>query len=453
MKRKETAPTPARLYRGWVLALLMLTYMSSYVDRSIVGILQESIKHDLRLSDGQLGMLGGLSFALLYSTLAIPVARLAERYSRVAIIGVSVLAWSAMTTLCGFSRGYTELFLARMGVGVGEAGGNPAAHSLIGDLFSDRHRATALSIFSLGAPLGSMAGAILGGEIGQAWGWRTALMVVGPAGIALALLLALTVREPPREAARDGTTDTPPLGAVLRLLLGSATFRHLAAGSSLVVLGGYCIALFLAPYLLRTHGITMRDAGYLSALVNGLAAGLGVFAGGFVTDLAARRDRRAYVWLPALWVGMSTPLFIAGLLVTNVIFGVALMMAATLLIYTYYGPTFAVLQALVEPRMRATAAALMFMIMNLVGVGLGPPLVGLLSDRLAARAFGLIGSPERLARCVGDVAATDPALAILCAKAQAIGLQQALVICALIFLVAAAQFLMAGRTMPTQARR
>lgn len=448
---KDRAPQ-SRPYKGWALFLLFLTYTSSYVDRSIIGILQEPIKHELGLSDGQLGILGGLSFALFYTTLAIPIARLAERYSRKLIISASLVAWSLMTILCGVSQSYFQLLLCRIGVGVGEAGGNPASHSLITDIFSRRRYATALAIFSLGAPCGALIGAVLGGFISQGWGWRTAFLIVGPPGILLALLIMTTVREPARGQASGvvpaDAPDVPPFRDVVKRLLGSAVFVHLAAGASLLVLGGYCIALFMAPFFLRQFQLPIADVGLISGLVNGVAAGVGVLVGGIVTDRLGKIDQRYYAWFPAVCVGLAGPLFAMAFLQSQWTMVLALLLPATALIYTYFGPVFAVLHGLVEPRMRATAAAILFMVINLVGMGLGPPLTGLASDLFAASAFSYPDGGFG-ALCPGGVAPADagPALQSACATASATGLRHALLACGLIFLWSALHFIIAGTKM------
>jgi MFS family permease len=414
---KSTQQSCSKAYRGWVLFLLLLTYMSSYIDRSILGILAEPIKNELGLSDGQLGLLSGLSFALFYTLLGIPIARLAERYSRSMIISISLIVWSGMTALCGVTASYAQLLLCRIGVGVGEAGGNPASHSLITDIFPAERRASALAIYSLGVPLGSLIGAVAGGAMTQLWGWRTAFLVVGPPGILLALLVMFTIREPARgqSDALKVSDEVPPLSAVLRLLFGERVFVHLAAGAALVVLAGYSVALFMAPFFLRQFGLPIREVGLISGVVNGFAAGAGIVIGGFITDLAGKRDPRFYAWLPAVCVAMAGPLFARAFLQTAWLPAMLLLIPATTLIYTYFAPTFAVMHNMVEPRMRATAAAVLFLIINLVGMGLGPPIVGAASDLFAAR----LGSAAE-------------------------GMRYALVGCGLVCLWAAVHFALAG---------
>ena len=395
VKEVSTPAATSKAYRGWVLFLLLLTYVSSYVDRSIITILAEPIKKDLGLSDGQLGLLGGLSFALFYTLLGIPIARLAERYNRSLIISISLIVWSGMTTLCGITTGYAQLLLCRIGVGVGEAGGGPASHSLITDIFPAERRASALSIYALGFPLGSLIGAVAGGAMAQVWGWRTAFLIVGPPGILLALIVMFTIREPARGQSDvvKVSDEVPPLGAVLRLLFSQPAFVQLVAGATLLVLSGYGVALFMAPFFLRQYGFSIREVGLISGMVNGVAAGAGMLLGGFISDLAGRRDPRFYAWLPALCVAVAGPSFALAFLQTAWLPAMLLLMFGMMLIYTYFAPTFAVMHNMVEPRMRATAASILFLIINLVGVGLGPPIVGAVSDwftlRLGSAAEGM----------------------------------------------------------------
>lgn len=437
----------SRGYRRWVLFLLLLTYMSSYIDRSILGILAEPIKRELSLTDGQLGLLSGLSFALFYTLLGLPIARLAERYSRSKIIAISLVLWSGMTALCGLTATYVQLLLCRIGVGIGEAGGNPASHSLITDIFPPERRASALAIYSLGVPLGALIGAVAGGALTQVWGWRTAFLVVGPPGILLALLVVLTIREPQRGAAdlreSAGEEPIPSFMAVLRRLFGNPAFVHLAAGAALVVFAGYSVALFMAPFFLREFGLTIRDVGWISGVVNGFAAAVGIAIGGFITDWAGKRDQRYYAWLPAVCVGLSGPLFVLSFLQRSWVASAILLIPATTLIYTYFAPSFAVMHNMVEPRMRATAASILFLIINLVGMGLGPPVVGLASDVLAAQVFG----PEYPAACPAGVppATTTEVVRNACAAASATGMRYALAACGAVCLWAALHFAAAGR--------
>jgi MFS family permease len=435
------------LYRGWVLLLLMLAYMSSYIDRSILGILQEPIKHELGLTDSQLGLLGGLSFALFYTLLGIPIARLAERRNRAVIISIALVVWSAMTGLCGLTAGYAQLLLCRIGVGVGEAGGTPAAHSIITDVFKPERRASALAIYSLGVPLGSLIGAAGGGALAQQSGWRAAFLFVGPPGILIALLIATTLREPKRGQSESkpttGLDTVPSLRVVLRLLFGNRVFVHIAAGASLVVLSGYSIGLFMAPLFLRQFGLGIQTVGLISGMVNGVAAGIGIVMGGFLTDIVGKRNKSFYAWLPAVCLALAAPLFAISFLQHAWLPMTLLLMLSTCLIYTYYAPTFAMMHNIVEPRMRATAASILFLMMNMIGLGIGPSIVGAASDFFSRRAFQG-GVYESMCPHGRAATASTHLVAQACQSASGTGLKYALVLCGAICLWAAIHFALAG---------
>ncbi|MBE7217903.1 MAG: MFS transporter, partial [Caulobacteraceae bacterium] len=295
------APRFGRGYLTWAMGLLLLLYTSNFIDRQVLTVLQQPIKEELKLTDGQLGLLQGFAFAIFYSILGIPIARLAERRSRKTIIAVSVLVWSAMTALCGTAANFATLFLFRVGVGVGEAGSSPPAHSMIADYYPPRKRATALSVYSLGIPLGSLLGAVLGGLVAQRYGWRSAFFVVGLPGVVLAILAQFTLREPPRghsetveaaerdpagDALQDVGAQAPSLGAVLRRLLSKRSFLHLAAGATLASFAGYGVNAFAAPYYIRTFGLSLAQVGLLFGVIAGVGAGVGVLAGGAISDAA-----------------------------------------------------------------------------------------------------------------------------------------------------------------------
>ena len=449
------APTKTRVYSrrylAWALGLLFLVYTSNFVDRTILSVLQQPIKEELKLTDAQLGLLGGFAFALLYSTLGIPIARLAERRSRKTIITASVLVWSAMTACCGLAQSYGTLFLFRVGVGVGEAGASPPAHSLIADYFPPKRRATALSIYSLGIPIGVLVGSVLGGLIAQRYGWRPAFAVVGLPGLVLALLTQLTLKEPPRGHSEGGEAvgaATPSFMAVVKQLAGRPSFLHVAAGASLTSFASYGIGAFAAPYFIRTFHLSLTQAGLVLGLISGVAAAVGTLGGGLVTDRAARRDVRWYVWTPAIGLVIATPLYIAGYLAPNWPLAVAILIFPPVFQYSYLGPSFGVMHNMVPPRMRATATALLFLAINFIGLGFGPTLVGLASDLFAAHQFA--GSPQIggfAFLCPGGKAAlgASPALSGACRSASAFGVRWAIVVCALVYLWAAAHYALAAK--------
>ncbi len=420
------------------LALLTLLYVANFVDRQLIGILGQSIKQDLGLSDAQLGLLNGLAFAIFYTTLGVPVARIAERRSRVSVIALSVTIWSAMTALSGLVRGFPHLLLARLGVGLGEAGYAPAAQSLIADLYPRERRATALSIFSLGIPVGMLVGAIAGGWLAQSLGWRTAFVALGIPGFALALLVALVLREPPRGGQDDGpVVERIPLGDVLSSLLRSTPFLHMAAGASIASAAGYGLTSFAVPVLVRNFSLPLREAATGFGLVAGLAIGLGIGTGGWLSDrlrapgaVAAAGALTAAILLPLALNASDPRLF--GLLAFVPLAGAHL----------YFGPAYGVTVNAVGPAARATAIAILVMAMNAIGLGLGPWGVGLLSDHFAA-----VSLPGFAALC-HRTSLPDP-----CHAASAHGLMRALQFDVLLYFWAAGHFLLAARALANLRKR
>ncbi len=449
------APRITRPYLGWAMTLLLLVYTSNFVDRTVLSVLQQPIKEELHLSDGQLGVLGGFAFALFYSVLGVPIARLAERRSRKSIIAISVLVWSGMTALCGLSGGFWSLFLCRVGVGVGEAGASPPAHSMIADYYPPERRTTALSVYSLGIPLGSLLGAVLGGIVAQRHGWRAAFYVVGLPGVVLAALAQLTLREPVRGASEPLAVEPgaapPSLREVLARLLARPGFVHMAAGASLASFAGYGINAFAAPYFIRTFGLGLAQTGLIFGLVAGFGAAVGVLAGGLITDRAGRGDRRWYAWAPAIGVAMGAPLYATAFQLPSWPAAVATLFVTGAFVFTYLGPSFGVMHNMVAPRMRATATALLFLVINLVGLGLGPTVTGLMSDAYAAHLFHAPGALAGGfgALCPGGRAPAGAAAALgaACRHASAGGVRWALVSTSAVYLWAALHYLLAARTL------
>ncbi|WP_066489435.1 MULTISPECIES: spinster family MFS transporter [Sphingomonas] len=372
-----TTRPPAR--PGVTLAMLLLVYSFNFLDRQILSILAQPVKADLRLTDAQLGMLGGLAFAILYSTLAIPLALLADRTSRTWVITVSLAVWSGFTALCGAAGSFTQMFLFRLGVGVGEAGGVAPSYALIADTFRPEWRARALAIYSLGIPLGAAAGVLLGGYIAAAVEWRTAFFAVGIAGLAIAPAFRWLVRDPPRAAA---TTDREPIGRVFAILAVKPAFWLLAFGAAAGSMCGYGVAFWLPSLMMRSYGLTLVGTGqFIGALL--LSGGVaGILLGGTLGDRLGARDRRWYALLPALCYVAGTPLFIAGVLTGSATAAFALFVVPQALVYVWLGPVLTAVQHLVPAHMRATASASFLLINNLIGLGLGSWVIGRLSDTL-----------------------------------------------------------------------
>jgi len=384
------APTTAEFsagYRNYALLILLLGYIVNFVDRSILNILLEPIKLELDLNDTQLGLLGGLAFALFYSTLGIPIAALADRWSRVKVLSIAVVIWSAMTAVCGLAQNFWHLLLARIGVGVGEAGASPPSHSLISDLFPVEKRATALSIYALGIPIGSMIGYGIGGWGADTFGWRVTFYLVGLPGIAIAALLFFTLREPPRGMSEAGTSSSansepsPAMKDVFGYLWQKRSFRYMSLACGLHALVSYGVGTWNAPFLERLQEMSRTEIGGWIALMSAISA-LGTFGGGYVADKLFDRtdDRRWYLWLPAIATLGMVPFQLLAYLHPDFPWLYLGLNIAAILGGMYLGPSFAMTQALVTLRMRAVASAILLLVLNLIGMGLGPFIIGVMAD-------------------------------------------------------------------------
>lgn len=382
-----TTTSPSRAYRGVVLAMLLLVYTFNFVDRQILGILAPAIKADLALTDTQLGALGGLAFAILYSTLAIPLAWLADRTSRSWVITISLAVWSGFTALCGLATGFWSLFWCRLGVGVGEAGGVAPSYALIADYFPAGQRARALGIYSLGIPIGSAAGVMLGGWIASAIDWRTAFLVVGLAGIVIAPLFRLIVREPARPARATAAAPAEPMARVFGILARKRSFWLLAFGAACSSMMGYGLGFWLPSLMKRSFLMELPEISRFLGLLLLIGGIPGVLLGGIVGDRLGARDRRNYARLPAICFWIAVPLFAAGFLSTSSALVFALLIVPQALAYVWLAPVIAAVQHLVPAHMRATASASFLLINNLIGLGAGTLLLGALSDAMTSR-FG-----------------------------------------------------------------
>ncbi len=373
-------------YRWYALVLLVVVYVFNFIDRSILGILVQPIKEELQVSDTAMGFLGGIVFAVFYTFLGIPIARLADKGSRVNVLTVSLVLWSGATALCGMAQNFFHLMAARIGVAVGEAGGSPPSHSMISDMFPPERRATALAIYALGIPIGTMLGNLGGGWINEAFDWRTAFVVVGLPGVLLAVLLRLTLREPPRGAAEGiemAAGEAPPVAEVFRYLWERRSFRYLSLGAALHAFVGYGVSYWIPAMFHRSHGVGTADMGQVLFFL-GFASIAGTFLGGFFGDRLARRDVRWYVWLPGLATFISLP-FSAFTYLWGDTTAALWVLAIPYFLGAYYlGPTFSLTQSMVGLRMRALAASISLFILNLIGLGLGPQFTGIASDLLDA---------------------------------------------------------------------
>lgn len=418
------APKPefSRAYRIYVLILLTSVYTFNFVDRQIMGILAPSIQADLGLSDSQLGILIGFAFAVLYTTVGIPIARLADRTNRVNIIAISLAAWSGFTALCGMAQNFTQLALARVGVGIGEAGGSPPSHSIISDLYPKEKRAGALAVYALGIPIGVTLAYLGGGWIVQNFDWRTTFLALGIPGVLFALLFKLTVREPKRggtestdtQDAFKGLKITEPVGLVEKVLrqmtlilpkrAAASTFgelatlwraaKHLLAIPSYraIVIGltagsfaSYAVGGWIIAFFARSHPeFPMLSVFFWLGLINGTAYVLGVFVGGNLVDRLAVKNKSAYGWVPVVALALNVPFFLGAMWVSDPIWSLVFWWPSTLLTGFYLGPCFALAQTLAPVSIRALSTAIFFFILNMIALGFGPTFVGVLSDILSS---------------------------------------------------------------------
>ncbi|MBP6701835.1 MAG: MFS transporter, partial [Halioglobus sp.] len=287
----STDPYASRKRAYYALVILTIVYSFNFIDRQLLAILQESVKADLGLSDSQLGLLTGFAFAVFYVTAGIPIARWADRANRRDIVALSLFLWSFMTAISGFVQNYTQLLLARIGVGVGEAGGSPPSHSMISDIFPPTERATALGFYSMGVSIGILFGFLAGGWLNEYFGWRVAFVVVGAPGILLAIILRMTLAEPVRglNEQRMVSNVPVPLLQVLALLWSRRAFRHMAFAAALNAFAGYSTSNWTASFMIRSHGMSTGELGTWLALTIGLGGAIGVFCGGLLADRLARR--------------------------------------------------------------------------------------------------------------------------------------------------------------------
>ncbi len=390
-------------YRGYVLLILVVVYTFNFIDRQIVGILAIPIKAELLLSDTQLSLMGGLAFALFYTFLGIPIAMLADRRSRTWIMTAALALWSVMTAACGLAQNFWQLFLARLGVGVGEAGGVAPAYSLIADYFPPHQRARALSVYSFGIPIGGALGIVLGGVLSSLLGWRAAFILVGISGVLLAPLFRLTVREPERGRFDSAQADaTPaPVAKVVATLRSKPSFWFLSLGAASSSMMGYGLIFWLPSFFVRSFGQDL--AGFFAWLPGWMlpaAAGpvlyasyfygsillvgglLGIWIGGYLADRYGARSKSAYALIPAIAFVATIPFFLLGVLSDSLPLTYVAFVLPTALSLAWLGPVLSAFQHLVPPNMRATASAVFLFINNLLGIGLGNLVIGALSDHL-----------------------------------------------------------------------
>lgn len=377
----DAGPTVA--YRRYVLLILTLVYAFNFIDRQIIGILSPFIKADLGLDDAQLGWLKGFAFALLYTVVGIPIAWLADRYSRVNIVAVSLTLWSGFTALSGYATNFTQLALARVGVGIGEAGGSPPSHSMISDLYAPTERAKALAIYSLGIPFGIMTAYFAAAFFlqGGQTDWRIVMIAVGVPGVLLAIIMKLTVKEPTRTLAPSAKTGGMKLSEAVKTLLKIPTWWGMCLGISFGSFGSYAISTWIIDFYVRLHPeVTIQSLLIVFGIINGTAYASGVWLGGVIADKWGKKDRRAYGLLPTYAMLIGVPCFVAALYVASPWVSIALMAVLLFTSGMYLGPCFAIAQTLAPVNARAMSTALFFFVLNIIALGGGPTLVGIVSN-------------------------------------------------------------------------
>src|SRR6476661_8429588 len=371
-------PSPRRYY---VLGLLTIIYALNFLDRTIFNVLIEPIKKEFQLSDTMMGLLAGFGFALFYSLLGIPIARVADRLNRRNIVAAAFAFWSAMTALCGAASSVTSLALARIGVGIGESAGSPASQSIIADLFSKNERPRALGIYAIGTYLGVFLGYFIGGYINQYFGWRTAFYAAGLPGLALAAVLWLTISEPRRGAMAE--TFTPePIGPTLGFLASQKTFIIVLIGFCLTTYTNYATSAWIPPFLARVHHLSSVEVGTYAGTFKGLFGMAGTLVGGLVVAQISRRDDRWKLWAPAITSGLAGPVFAVCMLTSDFATMVAALAATSFLLGFHLGPIFAIAQTVARPSMRALASAIILLTATCFGQGVGPLTVGMINDAL-----------------------------------------------------------------------
>lgn len=378
MRSSRTPASDSPSSAGVVLALLLLAYIFNFLDRQILGILAGPIIADLKLTDAEFGAIGGIAFAVLYSVLGVPLAMIADRTSRSRVIAAALTVWSAFTALCGTAAGFWQLFVYRLGVGVGEAGGVAPSYALIADYFPPERRARALAIFSLGIPLGLALGTLIGAYLAAWVNWRAAFIAMGVAGIALAPIMLIFVRDRPRSTGEGASA--PSLLSTFPTVAQKPTFWLMASAASLSSLAGYGLALWTPSVLERSFGLGLIERGQFLAAIFLIGGTAGVFAGGWLADRLGQGDRSWYARLPAIAWLITAPLFVAGLMAPEAWMAWLLLLLPNALNILWLGPVTTAIQHLVAQPLRSTASASFLLINNLIGLGVGPTLIGALSE-------------------------------------------------------------------------
>jgi len=442
-----TAPQNySKTYRFWLLAVLLFVNALNLADRQGMAITAPAIKHDLQLSDTQLGLLMGLGFAIFFSLLALPIARLAERSHRARIIAISVGVLGVMLGFCSVARNFWQFLLCRVGVGAGDAGFGPPVASLLGDHYPSSKRASANSIIWLGAPVGAILGSVAGGWIAQHMGWRVWFAALAVPSLVIGLLAFFTLREPPRGMADGVVHEGPPpsMTKVIGFLWSKKSMRQILLGAGFAAIGLNGLGQFFARYFASNFHMGLAQAGAIMGLMAGISMASGLALGGFGVDWAAKRDRRWFVWGPAIALVLAAPIFFVGIAQANLVAALLILMAGHVALFVYWTPTIALAQNMVGANMRASSAFVGNLVLGLVGIGLGPTLAGIFSDLFAQQAF----APGDFATlCKGGAAAASASSSLVqaCADASAAGVRHSIMALSLFFGIGGICYFLAAR--------
>jgi MFS family permease len=429
---------------------LTVVYTFNFIDRILISVVSVPIINEFQLSQFQFGLLSGIGFALFYTLLGIPIANLSEKVSRKLIIGICVILWSLATVLCGYTTGFVTLLLARMLVGIGEAGCTPPANSMISDYYTPLARPTALGIYAMGVTAGGVLAQVFGGFILDIFTWREAFIFVGAPGIILGIVFLLTVKEPPR-----GYSDPPGTPKVERATFGVAlaeifskrTFWVMTTGATIAAFAGYALVGLQPQHVVFTHGFTPAQTALMFMAPVGLAGTLGAFLGGYLTQQASKTSATAATWVPGLSFLICAPIYAAAFMVGNSTLMLVLLMVASMLQYFYLGAQYNIAQAVVSLRVRATSIAILLFVVNLIGYGVGPPALGIVADTLTTN---WIGASDFAGQIAATCSLTDTRLSDeligACRDARAYGVKWACVVATCLFAFAGLFFLLSGRT-------
>ncbi len=376
--------------RRYAMVILAIVYMFNFIDRQILAILLPAIRDEFQVGDTVLGFLSGTAFALFYVTLGVPIAQVADRWNRCNLIALAVAVWSGMTALSGFAQNIVHLTLARIGVGIGEAGCSPPAHSMIADMYPPQHRSTAMGFYTLGISAGIMLAYLAGGWVAQNIGWREAFLIVGLPGLALAAVVRFTIQEPARGASesRIDSGASPRLVDVFRFLVARRSFVHMGVGAGLSAFVGYATINFMPSYIVRSFGMDLAELGFWLGIIIGIAGGFGFFVGGYIADTVGRERRQTSFRFLALAMIVAAIFSVLVFLAPTAFYCLLLLVIPAAISNFYLAPVLAQAQGLVSLRMRSVASALVLLIINVIGLALGPLLTGMLSDALEP-AFGV----------------------------------------------------------------